>query len=236
MAIGYVTGRCYTMSNGIKKYEGNATQPSIEGNQSIPFTHYSLVNTVSNPEYYQYSIDYDANKFDFNGPPYNIATSTYYVSVSFPKFPKVYWNFKEKNSSDNTPHTIGIGMSAPFVSNRLDAPRAGKYEIPSISINNQSIGAIIAQGRNTQSRNIAHMTIKNNESITSITIVPPIFYYNSNGLRIPYYPRFSTIENGTIALYYSDGSAHSTWFHHPIPYYYHTSNGTAYLTDIMFAD
>ncbi len=102
-----------------KKYEGNATPVSISGNQSILLTH-NLVNTGATDKYYQYSLKYDFDKFGFNGPPYNTNTSSNYISVSFPLFPKIYWNFDEV-TQPITSHSIGVGISNNFISQRLHA-------------------------------------------------------------------------------------------------------------------
>lgn len=268
MAIGYVTGLCYTMSNGIKKY-GN---PSFGGihedpyllvsryrNPSVPsiiepINYYYIYDSSDNliatyefpyinalvpnkefrnkAEYLIYKIGYNSDSYSYINATLNTHNTSYcylqlidYDTILY-KYPFCYFNFNKKSSSeapDNTPHTIGVGMSAAFVSNRLKAPSSNKYELTAV-INGHSIN-IIAQGRNA-----GQITIKNNESITSLIIISPIYYYNFYEARTIFYPTNSKINEATISLYYSDGSIKIGSLNMPIPYKY----GSAHLTDIMF--
>lgn len=101
MAIGYVTGLCYTMSNWIKKYEGNANLVGMYGN--VPPMTDGLVNTKSNDDGFEYSIGYDTDTYTYIG-----TTNTYpgidknffncglWTGIYATYFPSIYWLF-DKN-------------------------------------------------------------------------------------------------------------------------------------------
>ena len=114
MAIGYVTGLCYTMSNGIKKYEGNAT-PTILGN--VLSISNSLINTKSNDDGFEYSLGYDADTYTYDKAVFvkPNETTTYYNYVKLytgkleTYFPIFYWIYNKKILNK----FIGLGIIFP---------------------------------------------------------------------------------------------------------------------------
>ena len=118
MATGYVTGRCYTMSNGINKYEGNANLVGMFC--TVPTISNKLVNTVSNPDYYQYSMDYDADNYTYIGTTNNYPGSgknflncDLWTGINATYFPSIYWLF-DKNLSKYKSQSVLCAVKCDF--------------------------------------------------------------------------------------------------------------------------